>query len=128
MLIAVDRHATDGCNSGQKTHSELSMIRKSLFLFLTITLLCVPVLLIAHTYTHFAQTEALIAPDAEGSGDADLDEVCLECLALTTLNVIILYALLFKGVPIRYRLPSCFCDGHGGNPSFTYDSRAPPLI
>ncbi len=106
------------------------MTRKSLFLFLTIALWCVPVLLIAHAYTHFAQTEALIAPDTEDAGDADLDldEVCFECLALSTLNVIILYALLFKGVPTRYRLPSSIRDGHGGSPSFTYDSRAPPLI
>lgn len=124
MRIAVDWHATDARISGQKTHSVLSMIRKSLFLFLTIALLCVPVLLTAHAYTHFAQTETSIAPDA----DLDLDEVCLECLALSTLNVIIFYALLFKGVPTRYRLSSCTRDGRGGSPSFTYDSRAPPLI
>lgn len=106
------------------------MMRKILFLFLTIALLCVPVLLMAHAYTHFAQTEVLIASDTEGSGDADLDldEVCLECLALSTLNVIILYALLFKGELTRYQLPSSIRDGHGGSPSFTYDSRAPPLI
>ena len=64
------------------------MIRKSFFLILVFALLSVPVFLMAHAFTHFAQVDALDITEAENDDDADRDEICLDCLAFTALSII----------------------------------------
>jgi hypothetical protein len=66
------------------------MIRKSFFLILVFALLSVPVFLMAHAFTHFAQVDALDITEAENDDDADRDEICLDCLAFTALSIILI--------------------------------------
>ncbi len=104
------------------------MIRKSLFLFLTLALLSVPVFLMAHAFTHFAQTDVLDVAETESDEGVDLDEVCLECLALAALNIILIAAGFFLGdSPSRRRLSFWARECRSDNPILPYHSRAPPF-
>lgn len=71
------------------------MIRKSLFLILVLALLSVPVFLMAHAFTHFVEADAISITDAgsphvEDDHDIDIDDICLDCLALTGLSTILI--------------------------------------
>ena len=103
------------------------MIRKSLFLILTLALLSVPVFSMAHTFTHFAQADVLDANETGADDGADLDEVCLDCLALTALNIF----LIASGLPLcdqitPHRLSLLRVRHHFDNKILSYHSRAPP--
>jgi hypothetical protein len=105
------------------------MIRKSLFLILTLALLFVPVLSMAHAFTHFAQTDVLNAIDSEGDAGVDLDEICLDCLALTVLSIIyIASGLSLSDLETRGRFPAAAMEHHSDNKPLFYHSRAPPLF
>lgn len=108
------------------------MIRKSLFLFLTLALLSVPVFLMAHTFTHFAQIDVLDVAETETETESDegvdLDEICLECLALTALNIILIAAgLSLSDSASRRRLLFWAMERRSDNQTLPYHSRAPPL-
>lgn len=104
------------------------MIRKSLFLFLTLALLSVPVFLMAHAFTHFAQTDVLNVAETESDEGVDLDEICLECLALTALNIILIAAgLALSDSASRRRLSFWAMERHSDNETLPYHSRAPPF-
>lgn len=104
------------------------MLRKSLFLILTLALLGAPVFLLAHAFTHYAQTGE---PDIAGSRDEagiDLDEICFDCVALTALNFILIVAkLLLSNTATRRRLPAWEPACHANSTIFPYFSRAPPF-
>ncbi|MDO9312780.1 MAG: hypothetical protein Q7T85_13995 [Nitrosomonas sp.] len=103
------------------------MIRKSLFLILTLALLSVPVFSMAHAFTHFAHADVLDATETETDDGADLDEICLDCLALTTFNIF----LIVSGLPLcdqitPHHLSLLTVRHHSDNKIFSYHSRAPP--
>lgn len=67
------------------------MIRKSLLLILVLALLSVPVFLMAHAFTHFVEADTISVTNAESvhiedDHDIDVDDICLDCLALTGLS------------------------------------------
>ncbi len=69
------------------------MMRKSLFLILVLALVSVPVFLMAHAFTHFVEADAISITDTvnahvEDDHDIDIDDICLDCLALTGLSTI----------------------------------------
>lgn len=104
------------------------MIRKSLFLFLTLALLAVPVFLMAHAFTHYAQADVLENVESEKDAGVDLDEVCLDCVALTALNFILIAAkLLLSNLAMHCRLPIGKPVYHANTTTFPYSSRAPPF-
>lgn len=104
------------------------MIRKSLFLILTLALLCVPVFLMAHAFTHFAQTDVLDVTESESDAGVDLDEICLDCLALTALSIILIASRLSLSDPTtRSRFSDGAMEHHPDNKTLPYHSRAPPL-
>ncbi len=102
------------------------MIRKTLYLILALALLSVPIFLMAHAFTHYAQVDVLNI-DTE-SDDADLDEICFECLALTGLTIILISSELFLSDLAAYLRLSWLATQHYSiNESFSYHSRAPPF-
>ena len=103
------------------------MLRKSLFLFLTLALLAVPVFLMAHAFTHYAQTDVLDAAESEADANIDLDEICFDCVALTALSFIFIAAkLLLNNSAARGRWPVREPVYHANSTTFPYFSRAPP--
>lgn len=104
------------------------MIRKSLFLFLTLALSVVPVFLMAHAFTHYAQTDVFESVESGNDAGVDLDEICLECVALTALNFILIASgLCLSNSATRHRL-SLFVPQHRAKDSvLPYFSRAPPF-
>lgn len=106
----------------------LTMIRKSLFLILTLAVLSVPIFLMAHAFTHYAQTDALDADDSENDAGIDLDEICLDCLAFTAISLFLIASGLFLPISvIRHRLPLWAMRWQSDSRTFSYCSRAPPL-
>jgi len=106
----------------------LTMIRKSLLLFLTLAFLAVPVFLMAHAFTHYAQTDVSENIESENDAGVDLDEVCFDCVALTALNFILLTAGLCLSNPATRRRLSLFVPQHHAEDSaLPYFSRAPPF-
>ncbi len=103
------------------------MIRKSLFLFLTLALLFVPVFLMAHAFTHFAQIDVLDVAETESDDGVDLDEICLDCLALTALNIILIASGLFLSDSVRRRSSFWAMAHYSDNKAVPYHSRAPPF-
>ena len=111
------------------------MLRKGLFLILALALLSVPVLQTAHALTHFTHadttstTPADSAQDESGAGaDADIDRVCLDCLALTACGVILpILAFFFVARMLRQPLPPLKRSPFLRNFSSPYLTRAPPL-
>lgn len=105
------------------------MIRKSLFLILALALLSVPVFLMAHAFTHFAQVDVLDVAETGNSEEVDLDDICFDCLALTALNILAMASGFLVGNPATcLRLLSPVIGRHSGNQSFSYHSRAPPAF
>ncbi len=114
------------------------MLRKKLstqlFLLLVLALSLVPVFQAAHMLTHIAPADmsAIVQPDGdlhedEGDSDANVDKICLDCLALTGFSVIvvILAVWLFGqrgGRPPVRRKSRCPLPDF----SFAYLTRAPP--
>ncbi|WP_103965403.1 hypothetical protein [Nitrosomonas ureae] len=99
------------------------MIRKSFFLILTLAVLCVPVFLMAHAFTHYAQADLVDVID----NDIDLDEICLDCLALTALNLFLIASGLLLCISVtRHRLPLWAIRWHSDSKTPSYYSRAPP--
>ena len=104
------------------------MMRKSLFLILTLALLSVPVFSMAHAFTHFAQTDVLDGTETETDNGADLDEICLDCLALTALNIFLAASGFSLAGPVaRHRLSLLTVRLHSDNKILSYHSRAPPF-
>lgn len=104
------------------------MIRKSLFLILTLALLSVPIFSMAHAFTHFAQADVLDVTETKTDNGADLDEICLDCLALTALNIFLVASGLALCGPIaRHRLSLLTIRHHPDNKILSYHSRAPPV-
>lgn len=104
------------------------MIRKSFFFFLTLALLAVPVFLMAHAFTHYAQADVLESAESENDAGIDLDEVCFDCVALTALNVILITAgLCLCNSAIRRHLSLFLPQHHAEDNVLPYFSRAPPL-
>ncbi len=104
------------------------MMRKSLFLILTLALLSVPVFSMAHVFTHFAQADVLDVTGAETDEGVDLDEICLDCLALTALNIFLAATGLSLAGPVaRHRLSLLTVRHHYDNKILSYHSRAPPF-
>lgn len=105
------------------------MIRKSLFLILALALLSVPVFLMAHAFTHFAQVDVLDVAETGNSEEADLDDICFDCLALTALNILAMASGFLLGNPATcLHLLSRVIWRHSSNQSFSYHSRAPPVF
>jgi len=103
------------------------MIRKSLFLILTLAVLCVPVFLMAHAFTHHAQADLFDVIDTENGTDIDLDEICLDCLALTALTPFLIAAGLFLCISVTsHHLSLWAIKWHPDNKTLSYCSRAPP--
>ncbi|MBS0300133.1 MAG: hypothetical protein JSR32_09450 [Proteobacteria bacterium] len=101
------------------------MMRKSLFLFLTLALLAVPVFLMAHAFTHYAQTDVL---ESENDAGVDLDEICFDCVALTALNFILIASgLCLCNSTTRRRLSFFTSVHHADKAALPYFSRAPPF-
>ena len=109
------------------------MLRKGLFLILALALLSVPVLQTAHALTHFthAETASTTSADSaqdESGADADIDRVCLDCLALTACGAILpLLVFFFVARILRQPLPSLKRSPFLRNFSSPYLTRAPPL-
>lgn len=104
------------------------MIRKSLFLILALALLSVPVFLMAHAFTHFAQVDVLDVAETKDTEDADLDDICFDCLALTALNILVIASgFLLRDSATRLRLSLLTDPASSDNRSFPYHSRAPPF-
>ncbi len=107
------------------------ILRKGLFLVLTLALLSVPVLQTAHALTHFAHADAISmspADSAQDESDADADRVCLDCLALTAFGVALpLLAFLFVARMLRQRPLPLKHRPILRNFSSPYLTRAPPL-
>ena len=104
------------------------MMRKSLFLILTLALLSVPVFSMAHAFTHFAQTDVLDGTETETDNGADLDEICLDCLALTALNIFLAASGFSLAGPVaRHRLSLLTVRHYSDNKILSYHSRAPPF-
>ena len=104
------------------------MIRKSLFLILALALLSVPVFLMAHAFTHFAQVDVLDVAETEDTEDADLDDICFDCLALTALNILVIASgFLLDDSATCPRLSLLTIRHHSDSQSFPYHSRAPPF-
>lgn len=104
------------------------MMRKSLFLILTLALLSVPVFSMAHAFTHFAQADVLDVTGAETDDGVDLDEICLDCLALTALNIFLAASGLALSCPVaRHRLSLLTVRHHSDTKTLPYHSRAPPF-
>ncbi len=103
------------------------LMRKSLFLILTLALIMVPVFLMAHAFTHFAQVDVQDAADS-GEEAIDLDEICLDCLALAGFNFLFIAAALLFGNSVARRRclplwpPARLIDFNRS----PYRSRAPP--
>ena len=104
------------------------MIRKSLLLFLTLAFLAVPVFLMTHAFTHYAQTDVSESIGSENDAGVDLDEVCFDCVALTALNFILIASGLCLSNPaIRRRLSLFVPQHHAEDCVLPYFSRAPPF-
>lgn len=104
---------------------EVMLMRKSLFLLLTLVLVTVPVFLMAHAFTHYAQTGVEDVPESEEG--IDLDEICLECLALAGFHLLLVIAgFLLNSILICVRLPLWFLVRITQDNHHFYFSRAPP--
>jgi hypothetical protein len=114
------------------------MLRKKLskkfFLLLILALSLVPVFQAAHMLTHVvpADTIEMVQADGglhedEGDADANVDKICLDCLALTALSVIlaVLLVCLFGQTG---RCPPVHRKSRHPLPDFSvaYLTRAPP--
>ncbi|MBL0010196.1 MAG: hypothetical protein IPP22_02620 [Nitrosomonas sp.] len=103
------------------------MIRKSLFLILTLALLSVPIFSMAHTFTHFSQIDVLNVDEIEDDDDAILDEICFDCLALTSLTIILITSGLSLSDSASHVQQSLLTARlHSDNKYFPYYSHAPP--
>lgn len=107
------------------------ILRKGLFLILTLALLSMPALQTAHALTHFAHADAIStspADSAQDESDADADRACLDCLALTAFGVALPFlAFLFVARVLRQRLSFLQHRPILRNFSSPYLTRAPPL-
>ncbi|MDP1559443.1 MAG: hypothetical protein Q8K59_06380 [Nitrosomonas sp.] len=109
------------------------MMRKSLFFILVLALLSVPVFLMAHAFTHFAQIEATSVTDAESlqvenEDDIDIDDICFDCLALTALGTILITSGFFRVDQAACQLIAQLKTWHDSRKkSSLYCPRAPPI-
>lgn len=110
------------------------MIRSNiLYLILAITLISVPVIQTVHTLTHVTDVDtiSMIQIDSiqdKSDDDADIDKICLDCLALTTYSDIsFMLVFPFYNQVIRQQLSFLTLRYTLQNFSSDYHSRAPPL-
>ncbi len=109
------------------------MMRKSLIFALILALLFLPIFLMAHVFTHYAQTEiaGVIQVDSnhdERNINTDIDEICLDCFASIALNILLITVLLFLLIQLASQLLAQLRIEYGiqQEPSLYY-SRAPPV-
>lgn len=104
--------------------------RNSLYLTLALTLISVPVFQAAHALTHITDIDTinLVQVDSDhDQDDADLDKICLDCLALTAFSVISSILAAFSiNLILRVRLQGLKSGHILRNFFFTYLTRAPP--
>ncbi len=108
------------------------MIRRSfLYLILAIAIISVPVFQAAHELTHVNETDIINLAQADNNHDqedTDLDQLCLDCLALAAFSIILaIFAYLFINLIRRgalYKLKHRPINSHF---FLTYLKRAPPL-
>ena len=73
--------------------------RSSLYLILAIAIISVPVFQAAHELTHVNDTDIINLSQADNNQDqedTDLDQLCLDCLALTAFSIIFLILTIFS--------------------------------
>ncbi len=108
------------------------MMRKSLFLILALALVSVPVFLMAHAFTHFVEADAISITDTESAHieddhDIDIDDICLDCLALTGLSTIFAaLGFLLVGQTTLRLLARHIARRHQQKRSSPYCPRGPP--
>jgi len=107
---------------------------KKLFLLLVLALSVVPVFQAAHMLTHVVPADMIEAVHAdgafhedEGDVDANVDKICLDCLALTSFSAVLatLVICLF-GQQGHCRIPPRKSTRHLLDFPFAYLTRAPP--
>ncbi len=109
------------------------MMRNSLFLILALALLFVPVFLVAHAFTHFVEADAISItdtgiPHVGDDHDIDIDDICLDCLALTGLSTIFAaLGFLLHGQTARQLLVSQKTRHNLHKKSSPHCPRGPPL-
>lgn len=109
------------------------MMRKSLFLILALALVSVPVFLMAHAFTHFVEADAISIADAgsphvEDDHDIDIDDICLDCLALTGLSAIFsALGFLLVGQTTLRLLARQIVRHHQQRKPSPYGPRGPPF-
>ncbi len=107
------------------------MIRRNfIYLLLAITLISVPIFQAAHALTHVTDIEAISLVQVDSNhdqDDADFDQICLDCLALTAFSVISSILVAFSiNLILRVRLQGLRNRHILRNFFFTYLTRAPP--
>ena len=108
------------------------MIRRSfLYFILAIAIISVPVFQAAHELTHVNETNIINLAQADNDHDqedTDLDQLCLDCLALAAFSIILaIFAYLVINLIRRgalYKLKHSPINSHF---FLTYLKRAPPL-
>ena len=109
------------------------MIKRGfLYLALLIALISVPVFQAAHALTHVADIDTINLIQVDSSynqDDADFDQICLDCLALTSFSIIFsILSVFFVNLIMQRQLQElkhehiflCFL--------YTYLTRAPPRV
>lgn len=109
------------------TTGHYTTLRKLLLVFITLTLLALPVLQAAHALAHSnADSSSQINHDQGGN---TLDKNCGDCLILSTFTTLVFILLtLFFSSPARLRLAHPEKRRHiHQNLSYRHSVRAPPL-
>jgi hypothetical protein len=106
------------------------MLFRSLFLFLVLALLAVPILQTAHAVTHFAHMDTVDIVTSDHSQDddgPDTDQICLDCLALTAFSAALSFLTFLFVAKIRHQLSLLNHRPVLRDFSTPYLTRAPPL-
>lgn len=106
------------------------MLFRSLFIFLVLALLAVPVLQTAHAVTHFAHMDTVDIVTSDHSQDddgSDTDQICLDCLALTAFNAALSFLTFLFVAKILRQLSLLNHRPVLRDFSTSYLTRAPPL-
>ena len=104
--------------------------RNSLYLILVLVLISVPVFQAAHALTHVSDINTIEQGhqvDVHDETDADYDQICLDCLALTAFSIILSTLTTFSvNLIMRQQLQHIKREPILHNYFLTYLTRAPP--